>query len=133
MLRLGGLVLGLALKVLLLAGLLPRLGTSKVADRLDGGTLQGVVLAGGLATSQHISIWTRHEANDGTYLGPLVLMVLSVEPVMIDCGDGGDSEEASTAPYIAPIVAKRTVSRAIWQSVMDGLGFKAVLLCFPFR
>lgn len=48
----------------------------------------------------------------------------------------GDSEEASTAPYIpasSPIVAKRTVSRAIWQSVMDGLGFKAVLLCFPFR
>jgi hypothetical protein len=34
--------------MLLLAALLPRLGTSKVADGLNGGTLDRVVLAGGL-------------------------------------------------------------------------------------
>lgn len=40
-----------------LAGLLPGLGPGKVADRLNNSTLQGVVLAGGLAALvQRISI-----------------------------------------------------------------------------
>ena len=48
-LSLGGVVLGLALGVLLLAGLLPRRGAGEVADGLDGRTLHRVELAGGLA------------------------------------------------------------------------------------
>lgn len=48
-LRLGGVVLGLALDVLFPPGLLPGLGAGQVADRLDGRALEGVVLARGLA------------------------------------------------------------------------------------
>jgi hypothetical protein len=44
-----GLVLGLALGVLFLAGLLPRLETSHVTDRLDKSALRGVELAGSFA------------------------------------------------------------------------------------
>ena len=50
-LGLGGLVLGLALGVLLLARLLPGLEAGDVADGLDGSALEGVELAGGLATA----------------------------------------------------------------------------------
>ena len=48
-LGLGGLVLGLALGVLLLARLGPGFGAGQVADGLDGGALEGVELASGLA------------------------------------------------------------------------------------
>lgn len=48
-LGLSSLVLGLALSVLVTAGGLPRLGTSEVADGLDYGTLQRVILTGSLA------------------------------------------------------------------------------------
>ncbi len=48
-LRLGGVVLGLALDVLFPARLLPGLGAGQVADGLDNGALERVVLAGSLA------------------------------------------------------------------------------------
>lgn len=51
-LGLGGVIFGLALDVLLLAGLLPARGTGKVADGLDGITLDGVILASGLAVER---------------------------------------------------------------------------------
>ena len=52
---LGGLVLGLALGVLLLARLGPGVGAGQVADGLDGGALEGVELASGLATRRRPS------------------------------------------------------------------------------
>ena len=76
-LGLGGLVFGLALGVLLLSGLLPRLGAGEVADRLDGRALHGVVLAGGLAAKMERKISTSSGREIGerkTYLGsPLLL------------------------------------------------------------
>ena len=75
-LGLGGVVLGLTLSVLLLAGLSPGLGAGEVADGLDDVALQGVVLTGGLAAMRvHVSnsFGTARETC-GTYLGsPLLL------------------------------------------------------------
>ena len=51
-LRLGGLVLGLALGMLVTARRLPRLEARRVADHLDEAALGRVVLTGGLATVQ---------------------------------------------------------------------------------
>ena len=56
-LRLGGLDLGLTGSVLLLAGLGPGVGACHVADGLDNGTLDGVVLAGGLTVEERVSLW----------------------------------------------------------------------------
>ena len=49
LLRLGGVVLGLALRVLVTAGLGPGGGAGEVTDRLDDGALERVVLARRLA------------------------------------------------------------------------------------
>lgn len=87
LLRLSRLVLCLALSVLLFPGLLPGLGASEVTDRLDNGTLQRVVLAGGLATSSRVRIMTQFSRRRMAYLGsPLLLLVLlSYEPdIVID-------------------------------------------------
>ena len=51
-LGLGGLILGLALGVLLLAGLGPGGGAGEVTDRLDDGAFERVVLPGGLAVGR---------------------------------------------------------------------------------
>lgn len=53
-LSLSSVVLDLTLGVFLLAGLLPRLGAGEVADRLDGGTLGRVILAGRLAAGDSL-------------------------------------------------------------------------------